>query len=1451
MADDEENKSKEIVAKNNADRESAVEKSRQLSKGIFRSAETLNANAEKRRVRDDRAFSPVNSWKQIPGAISARALRGAEVRLLQPFGMAGEAIFQARRANVGQKLTAAKNVIKLNIMSRIGGGGVIGEYFANKMGNSVDFSEDPTKLAASFKITAEAISHELLSVNNRFKANENSINSLQESVKKIEASLDDTLKGMQQHLDPIKKTANEALQKANELETSFEGRFTSIDGEVTEIKSNYARLDTRLTILEEKFTKNLGDTTRDGKRRKTSSRLQKTKQEHAENTTQKDFDPFTFQDLAEKKKKKESASTDRNTLFSGVPVHLLKGLLKGGVRGGVDAIGEALAGGAGGIGGILLGRFGGTMLRAAPGVGAASLLAYQLYKSLSETPDAERGKKLEEGTHGQGFTENLWKNLDGRNARDKLEYYKKLRDSKAPQTRVPWIDDAVKNPKRMMGIDKSQQNFEQQQKALAEEILKKQDLGIGPKLDQKSLKMEGQMGPFFMFDQGRESKNVKDVREHSFVTRKIVENDFVKHYQAQQREEMKKNFMLFGKMPGGFEFVDGHMGRLGMPSAVAATGAMPLSGFGSGGSYNGQSGGASTPLGGGTRFTGPQGFGAPSPAGSGIPMVDPSTPRQSYWKSPGGTNIGQSQVGVDVGPMTVDRSGRVKPEQYYQAALQKLEGSKLIGFVPRDGERFGIKTGSKEEWARFMTQLTRQESNFNTLTIGDGGNSIGLSQMKAGEYGIKNPHDPHQAQSGMIKQFEKYVIASGHITGQGSGPGTYGGWKGVAAYYGPLRREREFFRHNQFMEQLRPTLDNIGTGLPQLSLPSEQALSEVKPPATSSNGEQLKSQSNKPNVELKYVDRTSEMGSRYGMRDGKPQPYEHIGVHYTGGKTLQSAVAQAKLTNIGYQYIIDKDGSVHIMQDSDKGRSNHWGTDTNNMHPTAKNYNSVGVSYVGMGNDISPEQKAAGLQLIKNLQQKYNIKPENVLGHGEVGSKGHRNATEGYELLSPYRAEMGLTPTTGKRPNIANPDGMKAWETAKYEETSRIATLDSSQLPNPISIPNPRDESASFGVDKSHIMSGFGFRDRIQERGAFPEITDQMQSLRPNHFTGKINLNGKTYDYGTGSRYADGGPMRGGSIPFGTFGINSGLHYGANPRFQGNSFRVNDMFDPKWGRTRTAILFHSARDLDRLYSAGCIAVKPDQWEDFKANLLEQQKKHGSMVLTVNPDGSSFVYPKDQPPPGIARTVLSSEAFINNNRSLVTTVPSAVLETAGISSQDIASFQGEEPVSNVSDANRPLGVQNESMVPDGAQLSDAASAGFSEADTKPVSGLDTIAGVPAPAPVDVLSASPEKPAIAEASEAPASVEETDFSTARTEDPTEGGSRSSSEATDRSMPQGGGRYNPESENAKPGSSGYGSKGRCYIALFCLSIGLSSIFLERTNVEYRESSPIIQETYSRISM
>jgi hypothetical protein len=58
------------------------------------------------------------------------------------------------------------------------------------------------------------------------------------------------------------------------------------------------------------------------------------------------------------------------------------------------------------------------------------------------------------------------------------------------------------------------------------------------------------------------------------------ESSFGESFDRQMIEREKSQFLQFGQLPRGFEFLPGHMGRLGQPEAVAARGAMPLGGYG-------------------------------------------------------------------------------------------------------------------------------------------------------------------------------------------------------------------------------------------------------------------------------------------------------------------------------------------------------------------------------------------------------------------------------------------------------------------------------------------------------------------------------------------------------------------------------------------------------------------------------------------------------------------------------------------------------------------------------------------------------------------------------------------------------------------------------------------------------------------------------------------------------
>lgn len=151
---------------------------------------------------------------------------------------------------------------------------------------------------------------------------------------------------------------------------------------------------------------------------------------------------------------------------------------------------------------------------------------------------------------------------------------------------------------------------------------------------------------------------------------------------------------------------------------------------------------------------------------------------------------------------------------------------------------------------------------------------------------------------------------------------------------------------------------------------------------------------------------------------------------------------------------------------------------------------------------------------------------------------------------------------------------------------------------------------------------------KSQERRSIstdPKELERLNKERKDYYGGTLRLEGQEYRFGTGGRKA-------GSVPFGPHDI-TGLRSWSNyPQFVNNSFEVKNMFDPKLGRMREGILIHSQTELDKLYSAGCIAISREQWPKFKEHLLDYMKRtKGPITMTINPDGNAYIGPKGSEP----------------------------------------------------------------------------------------------------------------------------------------------------------------------------------------------------------------------------
>lgn len=217
----------------------------------------------------------------------------------------------------------------------------------------------------------------------------------------------------------------------------------------------------------------------------------------------------------------------------------------------------------------------------------------------------------------------------------------------------------------------------------------------------------------------------------------------------------------YGGGPGG---VGGARGYGGGPG-----------GFGPGG---GTGGWAGFPYAGGGRFGG-AGLGALGRGmGGGMPPLPgdaPMMPKGGIGGGPGGG------------------AGAMDKQQLRNQLEKEITNSPLNGFVPPDGERYGIKTGSPKEWSHFMTELAGKESGYRPGAVGDvggfgGHGSRGLFQLSpqdAQTYGL-NEGKPFSY--GQLHDPTTNMRAAVDILSQRVRQGGIGGRGGAAAYWGPLQR---------------------------------------------------------------------------------------------------------------------------------------------------------------------------------------------------------------------------------------------------------------------------------------------------------------------------------------------------------------------------------------------------------------------------------------------------------------------------------------------------------------------------------------------------------------------------------------------------------------------------------------------------------------------------------------
>jgi murein DD-endopeptidase MepM/ murein hydrolase activator NlpD len=275
---------------------------------------------------------------------------------------------------------------------------------------------------------------------------------------------------------------------------------------------------------------------------------------------------------------------------------------------------------------------------------------------------------------------------------------------------------------------------------------------------------------------------------HGDYSTQIERRDLMEEENSKTRElvsQLKRaNALLSGeekpKEGGALKLLSTGGGGGGL-GGVSPMGRLP--GFGDGGTR----GGGTTTDG---RPAGP--FPAGTHGGPGGPPITPTAPggtvpatlpgAQAPLGYPVGTGFtpvqdlttytGQPAAGAGGAPGAggnVPLPGGTGSSAIYNKLLAAYQNSSVVGTIPKDGERYGFKTGSAEEWARYGMMVAAAESDYNPKTAVSNAKeqSFGIFQYNHPQVPGGNAFDVDASVKAFVRDSESSMKSHG-----GFGPGS-------------------------------------------------------------------------------------------------------------------------------------------------------------------------------------------------------------------------------------------------------------------------------------------------------------------------------------------------------------------------------------------------------------------------------------------------------------------------------------------------------------------------------------------------------------------------------------------------------------------------------------------------------------------------------------------------------
>ncbi len=189
-----------------------------------------------------------------------------------------------------------------------------------------------------------------------------------------------------------------------------------------------------------------------------------------------------------------------------------------------------------------------------------------------------------------------------------------------------------------------------------------------------------------------------------------------------------------------------------------------------------------------------------------------------------------------------------------------------------------------------------------------------------------------------------------------------------------------------------------------------------------------------------------------------------------------------------------------------------------------------------------------------------------------------------------------------------------------------------------------------------------GEKNTQQKPGALPGVSFNSSGAltvaddnlsRPDFLHGTLCLPATThypqkeYQAGSGGKTSD-CP----SIPYGTYTINGMYESKYIEGLSGDAvvFSIENMFDEKVGRERTAMLLHRATVPTKLVSSGCIVIGAKEYNLFKKHMTEALNQYGDLTVRVAPacgsSNATFAIRQGTSPEGAPNAVRTKKTGLN-------------------------------------------------------------------------------------------------------------------------------------------------------------------------------------------------------------